>query len=135
MSRISLNIGRFAEKLLKAVKGDKGIVEPSYVYLPGVPGGEEIAKSTGCDYFSVPIELGVSLKSLAVANLILTSLTAKRRRESHQHPQQRQRPREEANRHGHLRPQGQHLQGCRVCPKPSSQVKQPSSRVLLCKFL
>ncbi|KJR86352.1 malate dehydrogenase [Sporothrix schenckii 1099-18] len=49
---------RFAEKLLKAVKGAKGLVEPSYVYLPGVPGGEEIAKKTGVDFFSVPIELG-----------------------------------------------------------------------------
>lgn len=51
---------RFAEKLLKAVSGAKGLVEPSYVYLPGVPGGEEIAKKTGVDFFSVPIELGVS---------------------------------------------------------------------------
>lgn len=50
---------RFAEKLLKAIKGAKGLVEPSYVYLPGVPGGAEIAKKTGCDFFSVPIELGV----------------------------------------------------------------------------
>lgn len=51
----------FAEKLLKAVAGAKGLVEPSYVYLPGVPGGAEIAKKTGVDFFSVPIELGVSL--------------------------------------------------------------------------
>lgn len=53
-------LSRFAEKLLKAVKGEKGLVEPSFVYLPGVPGGPEIAKKTGCDFFSVPIELGVS---------------------------------------------------------------------------
>lgn len=51
---------RFAEKLLKAVAGAKGLIEPSYVYLPGVPGGAEIAKKTGLDFFSVPIELGVS---------------------------------------------------------------------------
>lgn len=50
----------FTEKLLKAVAGAKGLVEPSYVYLPGVPGGAEIAKKTGSDFFSVPIELGVS---------------------------------------------------------------------------
>lgn len=49
---------RFAEKLLKAVKGEKGLIEPSYVYLPGVPGGAEVASKTGCDFFSVPIELG-----------------------------------------------------------------------------
>jgi len=49
---------RFAEKVLRAAKGEKGIVEPSYVYLPGVAGGAEIQKLTGCDFFSVPIELG-----------------------------------------------------------------------------
>ncbi|KAG0637709.1 lactate/malate dehydrogenase, partial [Tuber brumale] len=36
----------------------KGIVEPSYVYLPGVPGGDEIAKAVGVDFFAVPVELG-----------------------------------------------------------------------------
>lgn len=35
-------------------------MEPSYVCLSGVPGGEEIKKITGVDFFSVPIELGVS---------------------------------------------------------------------------
>ena len=49
-----------AEKLLKAVKGEKGLVEPSFVYLPGVPGGKDIAEKTGVDFFSVPVELGVS---------------------------------------------------------------------------
>ncbi|KAG9242407.1 lactate/malate dehydrogenase [Calycina marina] len=49
---------RFAEKVLKALNGETGIIEPSYVYLPGVPGGEEIAKETGVDFFSVPIQLG-----------------------------------------------------------------------------
>jgi len=51
---------RFAEKIIKAVKGEKGIVEPSFVYLPGVEGGEAIAKETGVDFFSVPVELGPS---------------------------------------------------------------------------
>jgi len=45
---------------MKAINGETGIVEPSYVYLPGVAGGEEIQKLTGCDYFSVPIEFGKS---------------------------------------------------------------------------
>lgn len=49
---------RFAEKVMKAAKGESGIVEPTFVYLPGVPGGEEIAKETGCEYFSVPCTLG-----------------------------------------------------------------------------
>jgi malate dehydrogenase len=49
---------RFAEKVLRAAKGEKGLVEPSYVYLPGVPGGDAIAEATGVDFFSVPVELG-----------------------------------------------------------------------------
>jgi malate dehydrogenase len=55
-----LTIGSFAEKVIKASKGEKGIIEPSYVYLPGVEGGDAIAKATGTEYFSVPIELGPS---------------------------------------------------------------------------
>lgn len=31
-------------------------MEPAYVYLPGVPGGVQIAQSLGVDYFAVPIE-------------------------------------------------------------------------------
>ncbi|KIX10482.1 malate dehydrogenase, NAD-dependent [Rhinocladiella mackenziei CBS 650.93] len=49
---------RFAESVLKAAKGEKGIVEPTFVYLPGVEGGDAIVKATGCEYFSVPVELG-----------------------------------------------------------------------------
>ncbi|KAH7140578.1 lactate/malate dehydrogenase [Dactylonectria macrodidyma] len=49
---------RFAEKVLRAAAGEKGLVEPSYVYLPGITGGDAIAKETGTDFFSVPIELG-----------------------------------------------------------------------------
>lgn len=45
---------------MHAVSGEKGIVEPTFVYLPGVSGGDAIAKETGLDYFSVPVELGVS---------------------------------------------------------------------------
>ncbi|PSS00913.1 malate dehydrogenase [Coniella lustricola] len=66
---------RFAEKLLKAVAGTKGLVEPSYVYLPGVPGGAEIAKKTGLDFFSVPIELGPNGAEKAVD--ILGDITEK----------------------------------------------------------
>jgi len=49
---------RFAEAVIKASKGTKGIVEPTYIYLPGVSGGEDIHKETGLDYFAVPVELG-----------------------------------------------------------------------------
>lgn len=51
--------GSFAEKLLLACKGQQGIVEPTYVYLSGVSGGEVVAKETGLSFFSVPVELGV----------------------------------------------------------------------------
>ena len=50
----------FAEKLIKAAGGASDIVEPTYVYLPGVPGGDAVAKEVGVDYFSVPVLLGVS---------------------------------------------------------------------------
>ncbi|KAH0292096.1 malate dehydrogenase [Aureobasidium namibiae CBS 147.97] len=49
---------RFAENLLKAVKGESSVSEPTFVYLPGVEGGDAIQKETGCDFFSVPVELG-----------------------------------------------------------------------------
>ncbi|MCJ1276901.1 hypothetical protein MMC21_004708 [Puttea exsequens] len=65
---------RFAEKLIKAVKGEKGIVEPTYVYLPGITGGEAIAKEVNVDYFSVPVELGPS--GAEKAQNILTELDA-----------------------------------------------------------
>ena len=66
---------RFTEKLLKAIKGAKGLVEPSYVYLPGIPGGKEIAEKVGVDFFSVPIELGPNGAEKAVD--VLGDLTAK----------------------------------------------------------
>ncbi|KAL9640494.1 MAG: hypothetical protein Q9164_000244 [Protoblastenia rupestris] len=64
---------RFAEKVIKASKGEKGIVEPTFVYLPGVAGGDAIVKETGVDYFSVPVELGPS--GAEKANNILGSLS------------------------------------------------------------
>lgn len=51
---------RFAEKVIRAAKGETGLVEPTFVYLPGVDGGDAIAKATGVDFFSVPVELGKS---------------------------------------------------------------------------
>jgi malate dehydrogenase len=61
-------MNRFAEAVLKGLSGEKGIVTPSFVYLPGVPGGDAIAKETGCDFFSVPVELGVSSLRQPVKN-------------------------------------------------------------------
>jgi len=57
---------RFAEKVLKGLSGEKGIIEPSYVFLSGVPGGDAVQKETGVDFFSVPIELGVSCRKTSI---------------------------------------------------------------------
>lgn len=57
----NIQIYRFTEAVLKALNGEKGIIEPSYVYLDGLPGGDVIAKKVGVSYFSVPVELGVSI--------------------------------------------------------------------------
>ncbi|KAI1790718.1 malate dehydrogenase [Ganoderma leucocontextum] len=61
----------FANKLIRAVKGEKGIVAPSFVHLAAdKDGGEAVKKEIGrdLDYFSAPIELGpegvVAIKSL-----------------------------------------------------------------------
>lgn len=43
---------------MRAAKGESSLTEPTFIYLPGVSGGDAIAKETGCDYFSVPVELG-----------------------------------------------------------------------------
>ncbi|KAJ5107548.1 hypothetical protein N7456_004223 [Penicillium angulare] len=51
---------RFSEAVIRASKGEKGVVEPTFVYLPGVPGGDAIAQATGVDFFSTPVELGPS---------------------------------------------------------------------------
>lgn len=50
----------FTTKIIKAIKGEKGIVAPTYVSLE-VPGGAELkAELGGADiaYFSAPVELG-----------------------------------------------------------------------------
>jgi malate dehydrogenase len=73
---------RFAESLIKAAKGEKGIVEPTFVYLPGVEGGAAIAEATGCEFFSVPVELGVryfcSVGSKLLANPCSSPLVRKK---------------------------------------------------------
>jgi malate dehydrogenase len=55
---------RFAEAVLKALKGEKGIVQASFIHLPGIPGGSALQNSLdGLDYFSINIELGVCIKT------------------------------------------------------------------------
>ena len=40
--------------------GEKGERECSFVYLPGLEGGKEIAEAIGVDYFSAPVEFAAS---------------------------------------------------------------------------
>lgn len=56
--------------MIRAAKGEKGIVEPTFIYLPGVTGGDAISKETGVDYFSVPVELGVRLQQTISQNAV-----------------------------------------------------------------
>lgn len=52
----------FASKVLRAVKGEKGIIAPSFVNLAAdKTGGDELKKELGhnLDYFSSRVELGV----------------------------------------------------------------------------
>lgn len=53
----------FAVKIIKALKGEKGIVAPTFVNLAAdKTGGDALKKEIGkdLDYFSAPVELGVS---------------------------------------------------------------------------
>jgi malate dehydrogenase len=54
----------FAAKVLRALKGEKGIIAPSYVNLSAdKTGGDAVKKEIGEDleYFSSNVELGVSI--------------------------------------------------------------------------
>ncbi|KAI0718482.1 malate dehydrogenase [Fomitopsis betulina] len=51
----------FAGKVLRALKGEAGIIAPSFVHLTAdVSGGDAVKKAIGkeIDYFSAPVELG-----------------------------------------------------------------------------
>ena len=52
----------FAEKLLRAIKGETGIIAPSYVHLTADAGGKKAQEDIGepLEYFSVKVELSVS---------------------------------------------------------------------------
>ena len=52
----------FANKVIKAVKGERGIVAPTFVHLTADrASGDALKKEIGRDleYFSAPVELGV----------------------------------------------------------------------------
>ena len=94
---LNSSLPSFAEKVIKAAKGEKGIIEPTFVYLPGVTGGDAIAKEARVDYFSVPVELGVRLLDFIPQCCILTIL-ALWSGEGHKRPAGCRRWREEASR-------------------------------------
>lgn len=59
----------FAGKVLRALKGEAGIIAPSFVHLTAdVSGGDAVKKAIGkeIDYFSAPVELGVRLGSVTL---------------------------------------------------------------------
>lgn len=50
---------RFAEKIMKAVKGESGLTDYTFIHLDGCPGGDAVSKEIGgLTYFSAPVELG-----------------------------------------------------------------------------
>ena len=49
-----------AERVCRALKGEKGMRECSFVYMPDIEGGDEIASAIGVDYFSAPVEFAAS---------------------------------------------------------------------------
>lgn len=55
----------FAEKILRAIKGEKGIVAPSYVNLAAEEGGKAVQGEIGdsLEYFSARVQLGVCIIS------------------------------------------------------------------------
>lgn len=58
---------RFAESVMRAALGKKNeVTECTYVYLPGVAGGDAIKQITGQDFFSVPVELDANGAAKAI---------------------------------------------------------------------
>ncbi|KAM0806453.1 malate dehydrogenase, NAD-dependent [Usnea florida] len=50
---------RITERACRALKGEQGLRECAFVYLPGIDGGKEVAEAVGVNFFSVPVELSV----------------------------------------------------------------------------
>ncbi|CCH40800.1 Malate dehydrogenase [Wickerhamomyces ciferrii] len=50
---------KFAESLIRALKGESGIIEDSFIYLDdGIKGAREVKNKTKLNYVSLPIRLG-----------------------------------------------------------------------------
>jgi malate dehydrogenase len=62
---------RFIQAILTAKSGSP-VIEEAFIYLPGVPGGTEIAAELGVNYFAVKVELsktGGAAKALPIGTL------------------------------------------------------------------
>ena len=69
----------FANKIIRAVKGEKGIVAPTFVNLiADKEGGEALKKEldTDLDYFSAPVELGVRSYDLYTLQRLMSAFSA-----------------------------------------------------------
>lgn len=67
----------FADSVIRAIGGQKGIVIPSYVNLAADTSGAEAVNSEigkTLQYFSVPVELGVCYRFFIVSVYFLTLL-------------------------------------------------------------
>ena len=54
----------FTEKIIRAVKGETGIIAPTFVHLTSAPGGEGVKgelNASDLEYFSCKVELGVCI--------------------------------------------------------------------------
>ena len=76
---------KFVDRLIQAAfEGKTGIVEPSYVYIKSDIAGAAAAKASigDLEYFSLPVELGVSLPShhSTPSALLCATTLAKNRR-------------------------------------------------------
>jgi hypothetical protein len=63
----------FANKIVRAIKGEKGIVVPSFVALKADPtGGAALAKELGAEpeFFSSKVELGVRTPALTLCFIL-----------------------------------------------------------------
>jgi malate dehydrogenase len=69
----------FASKILKALKGEKGIIAPSFVHLSAdSAGGEALKKELGqnLEFFSSRVELGVRAQHVLLLKIPLIAITA-----------------------------------------------------------
>jgi malate dehydrogenase len=53
------------------MNGESTVIEEAYLYLPGIPGGKDIAEKLGVDYFAVPVEFGMvgAVKAYPIGSL------------------------------------------------------------------